>query len=652
MSQLMPGASIGRYVIDEVISRGGTATVFRGHALEQPDRPPVAIKVVDVSVGYEEVANEAELLMDLDHPGLPKVHEAFEENDRLVVIEDLVVGKTLEAYIEENGPLPEPQVVNYALQLASILSYLHDRPRKVIHRDLKPGNIILTDKGLVLVDFGIAKVYQPGKSYDTVYAYTQRYASPEQLLNRGTDERSDIYSFGATLAFLATGVPTPPALGQPPAGSHTITVKDVSPEKLHTAVSPGLRAFILRCMEFDPEKRYQNFRQVTRALQRVQRGLSPDLWRPRPWMIAVISAVMLVGLSTAAWRLWPRSTGGGVTPLPVVNNTTPALSLPDKVALGNTVTAKLEWAQLPEDSASVQWTVKDVVDSYRVLKVGSGPTVDFQAPAPGQYTFEATYRGHVITGTLGVYADFSLPSEGLKDTFIQLAPSGRITQRTGVKYAWQIQSPTGQTETLTSDTGKILFRLRETGIYRITLQTILSITEKGAVIESIPKAIEVFDIPIPSVDAAVNPNPSFELLLNNGPAAWTIVSPADVTVAQTAFRGQLSLQAVGSSESPVKAMQQFFVERGAKYRAQVWVRGYKTSGSPPALEIRFRSRTSDSYVAPEIMTSQPWSGSYEWQRLVIEFRTPSNVDTTLEVRLSFAGKGTVWFDYCVVEPLK
>lgn len=652
MPDIIVGEAIGRYTIDDVISHGGTATVYRAHVTDQADLPPVAIKVVNLGEGYEEAFNEAELLMNLSHSGLPRVYEAFEEEERLVVVEELIEGQTLDAYVQDNGPFPEADVISQGLELASILSYLHERPRKVIHRDLKPGNIMRSEHGLMLVDFGIAKILQPGKDYDTVYAYTQRYASPEQLLNRGTDERSDVYSFGATLAFMATGLPTPPALGTPVAGGHTVTVKDVSPERLHSAVTPELRAFIMKCMEFDPEKRYQDFHTAIRALRRVQRGLKPDAWRPPTWMVAATAGVVLLSALFAGWWFWLKPagiTGGHVDPPP----TPPVLEVAQKVAVGASVTAELTWETAPKDAATTAWAVKDVTDSQLVVKGGNGATMAFTPAAPGQYVFEATYDGKSYTKTVDAYVDFRAPTSALKDSHLSLTASESVKERAGVSYTWRIQSPTGSDEQVKTTTPATGYRLTQIGTYRITLITSITVNGKTTNCESVVRSIDVYDIDVPSSASATNLNPSFENVSDGVPVVWSILSRDTALDSSFAFRGQYSLRTSGTSpDVPVKAMEQVRVERGTKYRAQMWVRGYKATGSPPYLEIRFRSRNSDTYLAPEISVSRPDTGTYEWARLMLEFTTPTRDDCTLEIRLVYPGRGSVWFDHIIIQPIR
>ena len=149
---------------------------------------------------------EAQLLRRLRHPNLPPVSDEFAIGDRNYLVMEYVPGSTLQQMLDRGeGPFPESRVVAWANQLCDVLDYLHRQQPPIIFRDLKPANIMIDREGTVkLIDFGIARLFTPGKSRDTTTLGTPGYAAPEQYGKGQTDARSDLYALGATLPFLLT----------------------------------------------------------------------------------------------------------------------------------------------------------------------------------------------------------------------------------------------------------------------------------------------------------------------------------------------------------------------------------------------------------------------------------------------------------------
>lgn len=204
----------GRYVIVQLVGRGGMAAVYRG--LDLRNNATVAIKEMsqdglspeDVRDALESFHSEARMLSKLRHYNLPRVYESFEENARQYLVMDFIEGKTLEQRQQEagNGPLPVTEVLGWAKQLCSVLGYLHSQKPPIIFRDLKPANIMVTRDGQIkLIDFGIARVFAPGHARDTQVLGTPGYAPPEQYGKTQTDPRADIYALGCTLYHLLSG---------------------------------------------------------------------------------------------------------------------------------------------------------------------------------------------------------------------------------------------------------------------------------------------------------------------------------------------------------------------------------------------------------------------------------------------------------------
>lgn len=203
------------YLVLNLVAKGGMGAVYQ--VAREVDQTVWALKemsqsVVSLAEMAQVIANfqqEAEILKQLEHPNLPKVIDSFETNGRQYMVMDFIEGQTLAQLLEQtNDPLPEKQVMVWAAQLCQVLDYLHNQNPPIVYRDLKPGNIMITDTDEVkLIDFGIARRYKGSKKQDTVLLGTPGYAPPEQYGKNQSesDARSDIYALGATLHHLLTG---------------------------------------------------------------------------------------------------------------------------------------------------------------------------------------------------------------------------------------------------------------------------------------------------------------------------------------------------------------------------------------------------------------------------------------------------------------
>jgi serine/threonine-protein kinase len=200
---------------------------------------------------------EAQILGRLDHVNLPRVVDFFSETDRHYLVMDFIEGETLERLLgERSTPFSEADVLGWAGQLCDVLAYLHSQNPLVIFRDLKPGNIMLARDGrLKLIDFGIARLFKPGKSTDTHRLGTPGYAPPEQYGQGQTDARSDIYALGVTLYELLTRYdPTAQPFVLP-------KLRQLNPN-----VSARTEAAIERAIRADPTQRFQAVIEMRRFL--------------------------------------------------------------------------------------------------------------------------------------------------------------------------------------------------------------------------------------------------------------------------------------------------------------------------------------------------------------------------------------------------
>lgn len=199
------------------------STVYRARDLKARRGEPrfVALKVVphqgldpgDKDQVLAQFTREAAILASLSHPNLPRVLDYFLTRTAHALVMELVEGKSLERILEElrGAPMEEKKAIVYGIQVCRVLHYLSlHGPRPIVFRDLKPSNIMVTPSGRVkLVDFGIARFVKEAKSHDTFVFGTPGYAAPEQYGTGQTDQRSDIFSLGATLHHCLTGRPPP-----------------------------------------------------------------------------------------------------------------------------------------------------------------------------------------------------------------------------------------------------------------------------------------------------------------------------------------------------------------------------------------------------------------------------------------------------------
>ncbi|WP_374686768.1 bifunctional serine/threonine-protein kinase/formylglycine-generating enzyme family protein [Promineifilum sp.] len=236
-----------RYRIVRQVGQGGFGAVYR--AWDTSLKLPVAVKEnLDTGpTAQRQFEQEAILLANLSHPGLPRVTDHFVvPGQGQYLVMEFVEGKSLGDMLNERGgPLGEAEVLPWLRQLCDALEYLHSRTPPVIHRDIKPQNVIITAEGrAVLVDFGISKRFDPNQATTIgARAITPGFSPPEQYGQGKTDARSDIYALGATFYALLTGQ-------EPPESVHLIggSAALPSPRQINPALSRGMEAVILDAM--------------------------------------------------------------------------------------------------------------------------------------------------------------------------------------------------------------------------------------------------------------------------------------------------------------------------------------------------------------------------------------------------------------------
>ena len=397
-----------RYRIAKLVGQGGFGAVYR--AWDTSLSQPVALKENNDG-GLEsqrQFEREAKLLAGLRHPNLPRVIDHFIVPDQgQYLVMDYVEGKSLAALLAERGrPLDEAEVLPWIRQVADALDYLHTSAPPVIHRDIKPDNIIITDKGrAMLVDFGISKVYEANKG-TTIGAkgVTPGFSPPEQYGQGGTNARSDVYALGATLYTLLTGQVPPegPDLGSglallpPPAMVNPTVSKRVS-GAIEAAMAPSVSQRLASAGDF-----------VAALTTGVPTGLArrqmagAGVTQRRPVLPLVIGALVVVAiLALAGWLLSRRDDSGADT----VAATPPATTQPAVAAQPTAEALPTPPSATPSPEPTVAPT-----DTLPAAPVPTSPAQVFDSriiPLPGGVAVEQLYvpGGSFMMGSASSEAD-------------------------------------------------------------------------------------------------------------------------------------------------------------------------------------------------------------------------------------------------------
>src|SRR5438270_9403977 len=289
-----------KFKIVQVIGEGGMGTVYKVELLDRPGNYCAVKELLinpttsaeDRKTAIERFNKEIDLLFGLKHPRIPSFMLSFQERGNYYFVMEFVPGQSLDKMLEENkGPLNEEDVIKWMMQVCEALAYIHSRNPPIILRDLKPGNVMITPGGDVqLIDFGIARRFDPNKRTNTENLGTISYASPEHLgsiTDRGqrrsaqnpgklvqTDARSDIYSLGATMYHLLTNY-EPDPIQTPATGSVLAKNPRLLTVRVNNTVVCPIEQVIIKAMQQDPAKRFQSADAMRTALQQCLPNYAP-----------------------------------------------------------------------------------------------------------------------------------------------------------------------------------------------------------------------------------------------------------------------------------------------------------------------------------------------------------------------------------------
>lgn len=430
-----------RYRIVSILGQGGMGAVYR--ATDEHLSISVAVKEnLFLTEEYgRQFQREAHILAGLRHNNLPHVTDYFSlENQGQYLVMDFIEGEDLRQRMERLGALPEREAILIGISICDALTYLHTRVAPIIHRDIKPGNVKVTGDGqAVLVDFGLAKIMLSNQATSTgARAMTPGYSPPEQYGTARTDDRSDIYSLGATLYAALTGVIPEDGLARMTGKTHLTPIRELLPK-----INRRLAETIEQALEVDPENRYQSAEEFKQAL--IVCGELTSFYQERPTIAPPP----------------PEAMDGNLA-----EDKPPSIPIRKPAAKRRRRKQKLSWA-LPGLAALtivilfVYWLRPDLTNSV-IAYFGISPTSSSQ---PTALAFEPTRQASEevqFTATSSPQLLPETPSQGLTGTFepqltstVETTPTALATStpagggygqiafasdRTGIMQIWMVNT--------------------------------------------------------------------------------------------------------------------------------------------------------------------------------------------------------------------
>src|SRR6202049_2148209 len=322
------GNRLGPYEIVAPLGAGGMGEVYR--ARDTRLERTVAIKILPAQFSSDPVSKqrferEAKTISGLNHPHICALHDVGHQDGMDYLVMECVEGEALAKRLEK-GPLPLDQVFKFGMQTAEALDKAHRSG--VVHRDLKPGNIMLTSTGAKLLDFGLAKLAMPPAAAATLTAAahdqspmtergtivgTFRYMSPEQVEGKEVDGRSDIFSLGAVLYEMLTGKRAFEGKSQLSIASAILEREPAPISSVKPMTPPAFDHAVRRCLAKNPEERWQSARDLALELKWIAEGgaqtgeagpvpAGRSRWERASWLLTATFFLLMIAAAAALWQ--------------------------------------------------------------------------------------------------------------------------------------------------------------------------------------------------------------------------------------------------------------------------------------------------------------------------------------------------------------
>lgn len=278
-----------KYRIIKLLGLGGTSKVYLAEHIKLKSFR--AIKHISKHHPlYKLQLKEAQILKDLKHSCIPIIYDIEEDEYGSYIIEQYLEGVTLREFVSERNSLRVDIIIHFALQLCDLIHYIHSVKRPVLYLDLKPDNIIVTDKTLKLIDFGSA-IFSDEADANAKFYGTVGYAAPELYHNNPIDERCDIYGIGMLLYFMATG--------------KDIKTGGIKMEHIDfvSGIPKKLKRIICRCLRYNPSQRYASVSQLEKDLSAIMKKKKQKFKQGSSIEIGIAGAQSRIGTTHMSFRL-------------------------------------------------------------------------------------------------------------------------------------------------------------------------------------------------------------------------------------------------------------------------------------------------------------------------------------------------------------
>jgi TolB-like protein/tRNA A-37 threonylcarbamoyl transferase component Bud32 len=323
----LQAALADRYRLEHEVGQGGMATVYLAEDLKHHRR--VALKVLRpelaAALGSERFLREVEIAAHLQHPHILPLFDSGEADGFLYYVMPFVDGESLRQRLQRDGAMPIPEGVRIMHEVVDALAYAHQQG--IVHRDIKPDNVMLSGRHAVVTDFGVAKaVSAAGTDKLTTVGValgTPTYMAPEQAMGEtNLDQRADIYSLGALAYEILTGAPPfDKPTAQALLSAHVLE-KPAAPDTRRAEIAPALSQLVMRCLEKEKDQRYQTAEEMLPALEVLgtpSGGVTPTHTRPFPAThaprkklpLVPMAGVLVIVAAIGGWLLFGRGGSGG-----------------------------------------------------------------------------------------------------------------------------------------------------------------------------------------------------------------------------------------------------------------------------------------------------------------------------------------------------